>query len=258
MRREVAARARVHRHDERHRHRQRPHRVGLRLLLEGDRQHPLVHARPGPARRRRSRSTRRPSRPCAPGAAACPRRRARRRGRARASSRPRTGRGPCRRRRRRCRRRSSSASASARSTASRSRPAIETSSRLARWWVWPTPMTAAGTLDIRLPLLSSVSTRFCCSAGPEVAWARALLGLAGPDPPGGLADAVQAGGEHRVGGQRAARRVDRDVVGQAERRAQDQLLVAERRVQLGEVDAVGPGGRGRPVRCSPRWSGRGR
>ena len=45
MGREVAARARVHRHDERHRHRQRPHRVGLRLLLEGDGQHAVVHAR---------------------------------------------------------------------------------------------------------------------------------------------------------------------------------------------------------------------
>ena len=45
MRREVAARAGVHRHVERHRHRERPHRVGLRLLLEGHGQHPLVHAR---------------------------------------------------------------------------------------------------------------------------------------------------------------------------------------------------------------------
>ena len=44
MGREVAAGPRVHRHDERDRHRERPHRVGLRLLLERDRQHPAVHA----------------------------------------------------------------------------------------------------------------------------------------------------------------------------------------------------------------------
>ena len=36
----------------------------------------------------------------------------------------------------------------------------------------------------------------------------------------------------------AARRVDRDVVAEAELGAQDQLLVAERRVQLGDLDAV--------------------
>ena len=35
------------------------------------------------------------------------------------------------------------ASSSARSIASRHSPAIETSSRLARWWVWPIPTTAA-------------------------------------------------------------------------------------------------------------------
>ena len=104
MRGEVAAGAGVHRHVERQRHRERPHRVGLRLLLEGDRQHALVHARPGPATPRRSRSSRPPSRRCAPAAAACRLRRAPRRGTARASSRPRTGRAPCRRRSRRCRR----------------------------------------------------------------------------------------------------------------------------------------------------------
>ena len=148
VRGEVAAGAGVHRHVERQRHRQRPHRVGLRLLLEGDRQHPLVHAGLHERRRRRSRSSRRPSRRCAPAAAACRRRRAPRPGTARASSRPRTGRAPCRRRSRRCRRSVMLASASARSIASRHRPAIETSSRLARWWVWPTPITAAGCLPI--------------------------------------------------------------------------------------------------------------
>ena len=53
MRREVAARAGVHRHVERDRDRQRPHRVGLRLLLEGHREHPLVHAGLHQRRRRR-------------------------------------------------------------------------------------------------------------------------------------------------------------------------------------------------------------
>ena len=104
VRGEVAAGARVHRHDERHRHRQRPHRVGLRLLLERDRQHALVHAGLHQRRGHDARSSRRPSRPCAPAAAACRRRRARRPGTARASSRPRTGPAPCRPRPRRCRR----------------------------------------------------------------------------------------------------------------------------------------------------------
>ena len=43
--------------------------------------------------------------------------------------------------------------------------------------------------------------------------------------------------------ERAARRVDRDVVAEAELGAQDQLLVAERRVQLGDLDAVEVDGR---------------
>ncbi len=47
------------------------------------------------------------------------------------------------------------ASSRARSMASRHRPAIETSRRLARWWVCPTPTTAAGCLAISsLPLQS--------------------------------------------------------------------------------------------------------
>ena len=133
----------------------------------------------------------------------------------------------------------SSASASARSTASRRSPAIDTSSRLARWCVWPTPITAASVWLMRLA--SMVRTRFCCRAGPEVAWARALCDSPGPDALRGLADPVQARGEHRVRGERAARRVDADVAAEPERVPEDQLLVRERCMQLGQVDPVDTG-----------------
>ena len=53
----------------------------------------------------------------------------------------------------------------------------------------------------------------------------AAVGAAVHDPLGHLADAGEAGDHHRVGGQRAARRVHVDVVAEAERLAQDQLLV---------------------------------
>ncbi len=46
VRGEVAAGAGVHRRLERDRQRQRPHGLALGLLLEGDREHPLVDARP--------------------------------------------------------------------------------------------------------------------------------------------------------------------------------------------------------------------
>ena len=74
------------------------------------------------------------------------------------------------------------------------------------------------------------------------------------DPLGRLADADEAGGHHRVGGQRAARRVDVDVVAEAERLAQDQLLVGERRVQLGHVER--PPARRRPSRPASAWTTR--
>ena len=80
------------------------------------------------------------------------------------------------------------------------------------------------------------ATRFCCRHGPLVAWATprsaspamirlaaspmrmrpaAIIGLAASAPPDGLT---------------------RDVVAEAERLAEDQLLVGERGVQLGDVD----------------------
>ena len=227
MRREVAARAGQQRHAERRRDRQRPHGVGLGLLLERDRQHPAVHARPGPGWPRRSRSRRRPSPRCAPAAAACRPRRARRPGTARASSRPRTGRAPCRPRPRRCRpgraRRRPAPGPPPRGTARRStrRPAGD------RCRVWPTPSTAARCCrSVGHRVASITQTRFCCRAGPLVAWPSARSGAAGHDLPRGQADPGQPGREHRVAAQRAARRVDprRRRPGRARRAAE--LLVA--------------------------------
>ncbi len=62
-------------------------------------------------------------------------------------------------------------SASARSMASRTRPFIDTSCRLATYFVCPVPSTAASCpATILFP--SRTATRFCCSAGPLVACAR--------------------------------------------------------------------------------------
>ena len=62
------------------------------------------------------------------------------------------------------------ASSSARSIASRSSPAMETSSRLARWWVWPTPITAAGCLPITRPALRWPSRTRGSAAAPARRW----------------------------------------------------------------------------------------
>ena len=115
-------------------------------------------------------------------------------------------------------------------------------------------------------------TRFCCRHGPDVAWRQHPAGVAVADAGGGLADADEPGGHDRIGGERAARRVHDHVVGEAQRVAQDQLLVRERRVQLGDVDrcrrrrrrAAGharstPMSRGRARRArAPRCGGRSR
>jgi hypothetical protein len=72
------------------------------------------------------------------------------------------------------------------------------------------------------------------------------------DPLGHLGDAGEAGHHHGVGGQGPARRVHHRRVAQADGVAQDQLLGAERGVELGDVDRPGrhpglvrgqPGGR---------------
>ena len=168
VRREVAARAGVHRHDERHRHRQRPHRVGLRLLLEGHRQHPLVHAGLHEARPPRWRSSRRPSRRCARAAAACRRRRAPRRGRARASSRPRTGRAPCRRRPRRCRRSPTSGVGERPVDRLAAQPGHRDVLALGPVVGLADPDHGGGLLAHQLAVLRMhARRRFCCSAGPR-------------------------------------------------------------------------------------------
>ena len=144
VRREVAAGPGAHRHGER----RRSTAPTSRWTRTASRTRPPAPARarrPGPGRRPRSRSSRRPSRPCAPAAAACRPRRARRPGTARASSRPRTGPAPCRPRPRRCRRRSARRRrAPGRPPRGTARPSTRRS-RLARWWVCPTPSTAART-----------------------------------------------------------------------------------------------------------------
>ena len=257
MRREVAAGAGVHRHVERDRHRQRPHRVGLRLLLEGDGEHPLVHA----GLRRATAATIAVEPPTEP--AVCTR--------------------------------SSGLPAAPSASARYSSGIITPSNRSGALPTTMASMSSKPTFGVveravdRLAaqpghrdvlalgavvgladaddggrlLAPSARPSFqdadevLLQAGPLVAWASTWSALAGPDPLGGLADADQAGGEHRVGGERAARRVDRDVVAEAELGAQDQLLVAERRVQLGDLDAVEVRRRPRP-RCGRRGSGSGR
>ncbi len=74
--------------------------------------------------------------------------------------------------------------------------------------VWPTPTTAAALLA-HDSLPPGRTTRLCCRPWPPVACATAR----GPPSPAAIAlrgfdDADQAGGHHRVAGERAARRVD--------------------------------------------------
>ena len=57
-------------------------------------------------------------------------------------------------------------------------------------------------------------------------------GPAGHDRPRRQPDPRQPGGEHRIAAQRAARRVDRDVLAEPERPPQQELLMRKRRVQL--------------------------
>ena len=105
------------------------------------------------------------------------------------------------------------------------------------------------------PSPSRTVTRFCCRHGPEVAWATPRVAVAVHDPLGHLADAGEAGDHHRVGGQRAPGRVHVAVVAEAERLAEDQLLGAERRVQLGDVEGRRRRRPSRPRRpwSTPRW-----
>ena len=97
-------------------------------------------------------------------------------------------------------------SANALSMASRTRPFIETSWRLATYFVWPVPSTAA----------SSGAMLFPFQDGDEILLQHRAAGRVREHPAGRAvenvlcrkADALQPRGEHRVGRQRAARRVD--------------------------------------------------
>ena len=141
------------------------------------------------------------------------------------------------------------ASSSARLAASRTRPGMETSVRAFEYLVWPMPMTPGGwpvMLGI-LPGCRRGSVGGLARGGVREHAVAALLG----DLPGGLDDAHETGDHHRVGGERAARRVDLHAVAEAERVAHHDLLRRERRGELGDL-APGPSRARRP---RPRaWS----
>ena len=203
VRGEVAAGAGVHRRLERDRQRQRPHGLALGLLLEGDGEHPLVDAGLRRAARRRCAvepptepavCTRNSGLPGAPSASA------------RYSSGIITP--------------SKKSGALPMTTASMSahvmlgvgeRPVGGLADEAGHRDV------AAGGLVLGLadaddgdaflghqPSPSRTQTRFCCRHGPRGGVGDAAVGRAVDDAVGGLADADEAGGHHRVGG--AARR----------------------------------------------------
>ena len=101
-------------------------------------------------------------------------------------------------------------------------------------------------LVAHLPSPSRMQTRFCCRHGPDVEWpsVRCLPLIA--DLAGRLGDPDQAGRHDRVRRQRAARRVDRDVVAEPERLDEQRLLVGEGRLDLGHLDR-------RRRRCRRPW-----
>ena len=134
----------------------------------------------------------------------------------------------------------SSASASARSAASRRRPGIDSSLRAAVWCVCPIPITPQSSA---IPQPSSTQTRFCCRHGPEVAWATARLRASFGDRARGFADPREARRHDRVRRERAARRVHLHVLAEPERALDQQLLVREGPVDLGDVDPSLPDAR---------------
>src|SRR5699024_2227557 len=143
---------------------------------------------------------------------------------------------------------STSASAIALSTASRTSPAMETSVRLDRWWVCPVPRTAAcclvtlppvicgplasGRLYERWVMMPSCSFQNCdevlLQCRPTGGVGECTVGFAVGDPGGGLTDAGQFCGEHRVAGERPAGGVDPYSFVEPHRLAQYQFLVGER------------------------------
>src|SRR5580693_3305692 len=119
-------------------------------------------------------------------------------------------------------------SANALSMASRTRPFIETSWRLATYFVCPVPSTAANWPAILFPFQhgDEILLQHPASGAVENMLCR-------------KADALQPGAEHRVGRQCAARRVDLGRRRQADSLGEDQLLMGERRVDLGNLDRAG-------------------
>src|SRR5436305_1462835 len=105
------------------------------------------------------------------------------------------------------------ASSSARWAASRSSPAMDTSSRLVWYAVWPMPMIAQG-LPMGLSRKDADQVLLQARTGGRVT--EGPGGGAVEDARGRLTDADQPGGHHRVGRQGPAGRVDQDLVAQAE------------------------------------------
>src|ERR1035437_4479289 len=132
-------------------------------------------------------------------------------------------------------------SVSARSTASRQRPAIDTSARRDRWRVWPTPRTAARCFIDAPPSCGPDADKGLLQGRTAGGVAERTIGVAGHDLARRGPDAGQGGREHRVAAQRTAGRVDRDAVAEAQRAAQQDLLMGEGRVQLSDVDGRGAG-----------------
>ena len=124
-------------------------------------------------------------------------------------------------------------SASALSMASRTRPFIDTSWRLATYFVCPVPSTAASC-----PAISVLhhGDQILLQRRPAGGMRQHPLRRSIPDVLRRKADPLQAGREHRVGGQRPARRVHLRRRRQPDGLGQDQVLVGERRVDLGDLD----------------------
>ena len=255
VRGEVPARAREQRHAERRRDRQRPHGVGLGLLLERDRQHPAVHAGLDQAGRDD------PGRPADRAGRVHPQQRL-------AGGAERVGqvqlghhhaleqvgrladhdRVDVRQRR--------PASASARSTASRHSPAIDTSVRRVRCWVWPTPRTAARCRVTAGP----PSRRRGSAAGRGRWWRGRAPGRPGRTKISRAAIPIRARPAANIGLPHSAPPdgLTRTPSPRPSAAAQQDLLVGERRVQLGDVDAGRAGRAARRRRPTARWSGRAR
>src|SRR6201992_1422271 len=132
-------------------------------------------------------------------------------------------------------------SANALSMASRTRPFIETSWRLATYFVWPVPSTAASPPRAGGAPRSAILFPF--QHGDEILLQHRTAGRVRQHPSRGAvenvlcrkADPLQPGREHRVGGKCAARRVDLRRRRQPDGLGQDELLMAERRVDLGHL-----------------------